>query len=340
VIERWRRWWFPRDSGFDLAVCRVLVSSVQLFVFLPLFMATPAEHVALIERGEGFRDPQWLIRLLSAVVPAAAWPALVQSAWALSVGAGIATLVGWRTRASALCFALSTWILVSHAGSYGQIQHAEVVLSMFLLFLALSPSGRHLALDARAGAQAATTDDAVWPLRLTQILLAWSYFSNAVAKLAHSGLDWLNGYTLQQHVLSMSLLWERPLGAWVARQHELCVALSVGTVAFELAFPLAVFVPRTRRFFLIGGIVFHLATYATMNVVFLQHIVLYAAFVDFERLAGRLRRRVAEDPAPGPVPRRLLRAVTHALAVAGPMLELLARVKPWTGGTLVRRATR
>jgi uncharacterized membrane protein YphA (DoxX/SURF4 family) len=328
VIERWRRWWFPEDSGFDLAVCRILVAGAQLFVFLPFFMATPSEHVALIERGTGFMEPQWLIGVLSAIVPRAAWPTLVQAAWALSVGAGIATVVGWKTRASALCFALSTWLLVSHAGSYGQIQHAEVVLSMFLLFLGLSPSGRHLSLDAKLrGPTTGTTDEAVWPLRLTQILLAWSYFSNAVAKLAHSGLEWLNGYTLQQHLLSMSMLWERPLGAWLARQHELCVALSLGTLAFELAFPLAVFVPRTRPFFLVGGVVFHLATYFTMNVVFIQHLVLYATFIDFEGLAARLRSR-------GPV----------ALAVAGPMLELLGHPrdpdKPGTREPLLPRPPR
>jgi hypothetical protein len=199
---------------------------------------------------------------------------------------------------------------------------------MFLLFLGLSPSGRHLSLDAKLrGPTTGTTDDAVWPLRLTQILLAWSYFSNAVAKLAHSGLEWLNGYTLQQHLLSMSMLWERPLGAWLARQHELCVALSLGTLAFELAFPLAVFVPRTRPFFLVGGVVFHLATYFTMNVVFIQHLVLYATFIDFEGLAARLRSR-------GPV----------ALAVAGPMLELLGHPrdpdKPGTREPLLPRPPR
>lgn len=315
MIERWQRWWFPEDSGFDLAVCRILVAGAQVFVFLPFFMATPSEHVALIERGSGFVDPQWLIRLLSAVVPRDAWPAVVHGAWALSVVAGIATLVGWKTRASALCFALSTWLLVSHAGSYGQIQHAEVVLSMFLLFLGLSPSGRRLSLDAKLGGPVTgTRDDAVWPLRLTQLLLAWSYFSNAVAKLAHSGLEWLNGYTLQQHLLSMSLLWERPLGTWLARQHELSALLSVGTLAFELAFPLAVFVPRSRSVFLVAGIVFHLATWVTMNVVFLQHVVLYATFVDFEDLAARLRERKS-----------------RALAARRPMLELLG------GKPLLRR---
>ena len=71
--------------------------------------------------------------------------------------------------------------------------------------------------------------------------------------------------------------------------------LSLGTLAFELAFPLAVFVPRSRPFFLVGGVVFPSGDLFMMNVVFIQHLVLYATFIDFEGLAARLRSR-------GPVP--------------------------------------
>jgi hypothetical protein len=161
---------------------------------------------------------------------------------------------------------------------------------MFLLFLALSPCGRRLSIDARRrGPPATETDAAVWPLRLTQLLLAWSYFSNAMAKLSYSGTQWMNGYTLQESLLYTSIQWNRPLGLWLAQQHELCVALSIATIALELAFPLAVFVPRTRPLILISGVAFHVVTFLTMNVGFFQHIVLYAVFVDFEGLAARVR---------------------------------------------------
>jgi hypothetical protein len=36
-------------------------------------------------------------------------------------------------------------------------------------------------------------------------------------------------------------------------------------------------------------VIFHLVIYFTMRVVFLQHIVLFAVFIDFEGLANRLR---------------------------------------------------
>lgn len=65
----------------------------------------------------------------------------------------------------------------------------------------------------------------------------------------------------------------------------------------ELAFPLAVFVRRVRPLLLLSGVVFHVATYWTMNVGFSQYIVLYAVFVDFEELVSRLRNARREPDA-------------------------------------------
>jgi hypothetical protein len=295
LVARWREWWFPPDSGLDLAVCRIVIVGTQLALFLPFFLASPSEQVALLELEGGFDHPQWLIRGLAAVLPPdrVSWPALVYGAYAVTIATGVTTLVGFRTRISAFAFAAGTWFLVSHAGSYGQIQHPEVVLCSFLLFLALSPSGRRLSLDARLeGRPAGDTREAVWPLRLTQLLLAWSYFSNGAAKLLHSGLEWMNGYTLQQTLLTMALNWERPLGLWLARHHALCTGLSVATIALELSFPLAVFSRRARPYYLVAGMLFHLFSWFAMGVVFLQHVVLYAVFVGFEaRTAGGGRPR-------------------------------------------------
>lgn len=292
-VGRWERWWFPPDTGLGLAACRILVVGAQLLVFLPFFSLSLAEHLALLEQGGGFDHPQWMVRGVAALLPpeTGRWPALLTGVYAVALVAGVTTLVGLRTRLSAAVFALSTWFLVSHEGSYGEVHHTEIVVAMFLLFLALSPSGRRLSLDAlrRGAAPAGRTDMAVWPLRLTQVLLAWGYVSNAVAKLAYGGLAWMNGYTLQRQLLETGLQWDRPLGVWLARHHDLCVALSIGTIAFELAFPLALFAPRARPWLLGAGVAFHLAIWWAMNVAFLQHIVLYAVFVDFERLAGRVR---------------------------------------------------
>jgi hypothetical protein len=102
-------------------------------------------------------------------------------------------------------------------------------------------------------------------------------------------MHWMNGYTLQQSMLSSAVQWERPLGLWLAQQHDLCVALSIATLVLELAFPLALFVPRSRPVLLMSTVVFHVGMYLTMNIGFFQHVVLLAVFVDFHGLAARLR---------------------------------------------------
>jgi hypothetical protein len=40
-----------------------------------------------------------------------------------------------------------------------------------------------------------------WPLLLVQWMFALIYLSAAAAKLAESGLDWMNGYTLGHYIL-------------------------------------------------------------------------------------------------------------------------------------------
>ena len=294
AIERWERWWFPPSTGLNLAVCRILVVGTQLFVFMPFFMASPSQHIALIERGAGFDHPQWLVGAVAAVLPpdVVPWTGVVRWTYAVTVASGLTTLLGLRTRLSAFVFAFGTWFLVSHETSYGETYHTEILISFFLLFLALSPSGRRLSFDAlrRKARIDPTTDRAVWPLRLIQVLFAWTFFSNAIAKLVYGGLAWMNGYTLQQYLLTRYLQWDRPLALWIAQRYWLSVGLSIATLVLELAFPLALFVRRTRPFLLAAAVIFFLFIYQAMNVVFLQHIVLFAVFIDFEAWANRLRR--------------------------------------------------
>lgn len=295
--EGWDDWWFPSDTGFRLAVCRILVVSAQLFFFMP----SVSRQVDLIENNAtGFIDPQWLVVAISAVGlrDVLLAPAFFEVLYVVTFVAGIACLVGLLTRPAAFVFALGNWIFVSHTYSYGEEHHGEAIICMFLMLLAFSPSGRRLSLDAvlhrwRGGevTAPATVETAVWPLRLTQLLLAWAYFSNGLSKLVYGGLEWMNGYTLQRHILGNAVSWDKPLGLELARHHELAVLLSIGTIVIELFFPLAVFVRRTTPFFLIGGALLHVGIDVTMGAAFYQHVVLYSVFIDFSKWETRLLSR-------------------------------------------------
>jgi uncharacterized membrane protein YphA (DoxX/SURF4 family) len=290
-LERWNAYWFPETTTLNLAVCRILVVAAQLCLFFP-----PLSHqLNLLAKSTGFAEPQLLMQLISALTPRGVFftPAAFTLLYGLTIVAGITCLVGLFTRTSAFVFALGNWVFVAHAYSYGEEHHSEAILCIFLMLLAFAPSGDRLSLDAlrrrREGRRhdtpaPATVDTAMWPLKLVQILLALAYFSTGLAKVVYGGLSWMNGYTLQQYILGNAVAFDSSLGIWVAQQYVICVLLSVATIVFELFFFIALLIPWTAPFFVIGGALFHSGIYLTMGAPFFQHIALYAVFINFERL--------------------------------------------------------
>jgi hypothetical protein len=136
----------------------------------------------------------------------------------------------------------------------------------------------------------------MWPLILIQVLLAYAYFSTGTAKLIYSGLEWMNGYTLQKYMLGNAINFDRPVGIWLSQQYALCYILSIITILFEVFFFAVLFLRKFTLLFLIGGILFHLGIYVTMSAPFFQHIVLYIVFIDFERYLPGSRRTQSGPP--------------------------------------------
>lgn len=285
AVSVWNWIWFPPSTGIRLAVARIVVVAFQLFIFFPSLR----EQLRFLGPGRGFIEPQALIAAMMAVLPEGSFPtaaSLTLLFW-ITAAAGVLALVGLATRAAALVFALGNWILVTHQYSYGEKHHPEALLCLFLLFLAFSPSGARLSLDAwlrkRFGKPGALTagpelTTALWPLKLMQVLLSLGYFSAGVCKLVFGGLAWMNGYTLQQHMFADAVRSDLALGMWMARQHTFCIFLSVGIIAVELFFFLTLFVPRLVPFLLLGGVLTHVGIYVTMGAPFFQFLVLYVAY--------------------------------------------------------------
>ena len=101
-----------------------------------------------------------------------------------------------------------------------------------------------------------TSDLALWPLRFGHVVLTMTYFSTGATKLLSGGFRWMNGYTLQNYVLSDAIDRHIPLGLWVAQHYWLCVALSVGTIVFELFYFVSLLLPRVAPLFFFGGVLF------------------------------------------------------------------------------------
>jgi hypothetical protein len=289
-IDRWNAYWFPTAPTLHLAICRIVAVAAQLFWFFP---DLAIQQNRLLKNPE-FIEPQLLIRVISAIVPREVFftpDAFAVLYWVTTV-AGAAALVGLFTRTSLFVFALGTWIFVAHLYSYGDRHHVEALFCIFLLLLALAPSGERLSVDAlirrrRRGSAGDTwvaselSDMALWPLKVAHVLLAMTYFSTGVSKLIHSGMQWMNGYTLRTHTFGDALERGHPLGVWLAQQQTLAVALSVFTILLEVFFFVSLFTPRLAPLFFAGALAFHVGLYAAGGYDFFQHMVLLTLLLFF-----------------------------------------------------------
>lgn len=294
AIDRWNDFWFPETTAVRLAVCRIVVVGSWL-----LFFGVPLEtHLHYIRVSDGFVLPQAMISAICALVPVEVFRTVevITVLYWVTMAAAIGTLVGLMTRPAAFVFALGNLVLTAHSYSYGSRHHPDAILSIFLMLLAFAPSGRCLSIDAvirrrRNGAQdkggwglRATMATAMWPLKVTQVLIALAYLNAGLCKFYRGGLEWLNGYTLQSYLLMDAVRWDRPLGLWLAQQHELAILLSIGTVCFETFFFLTLFWRRAVPVFLVGGVLVHVGIYLAMAAPFFQLLVLYSVFIEFDRM--------------------------------------------------------
>jgi uncharacterized membrane protein YphA (DoxX/SURF4 family) len=290
-VGRWNRYWFAASNGLRLAICRIVVVAAQLLLFTPSL----ENQLERVRANDGFTEPQAIITAVCAIVGEENFRTVgvITAVYWLTVAVGVTTLIGLFTRASAFLFAAGTFLIVTHAYSYGEEHHPEALYSIFLMLLAFSPSGARLSVDAWIRRR--RTDQpggdgrrlryptALWPIKLTQVMFALIYMNAGMCKLHDGGLAWMNGYTLGHHLFADAVLHDLPVGIWLARFHGLCVVMSVGTIVLEVFFFVGLLLPRMLPVILLGCAGMHIGIYLTQNAPFFQFLVLYVIFIDFER---------------------------------------------------------
>ena len=310
-MDRWNAYWFPVTPTLDLAVCRIVAVAAQLLWFFPNL----AEHTNLLVKNTDFIEPQLIVRIIAALVPREAFftPGVFTALYWVTMLAGVSALVGFFTRASLFAFALGTWIFVAHLFSYGDRHHTEALFCIFLMLLALAPSGERLSVDAvlrrrRGIAPQERSELALWPLKVVHVLVALTYFSAGMSKLLFSGFRWMNGYTLQSHAFGDALQRGHPLGVWLAQQHTLAVVLSYFTIMLEIFFWVSLFTPRLAPLFFLAALGFQVGLYVTAGYDFFQHMVLLGLLLVFlypDWWRARVRGALTTGPAARPALREM-----------------------------------
>lgn len=265
-------WWFPPVPRARVAWLRRLLYG---FVVVDVVVTTswvrdhahvPAElHQPLaLGRFLGLPAPDHLVvtLLLASLLVATgvAWAGRLPRL----AGAAVAVLYLW-------------WMLV--AFGYGKVDHDRFA---FVVALAVLATVRTTGIGDRR-----TDEAAGWALRSIQLAVVATYFLSAVAKLRYVGPEWVTSTVLERAMARRATV----IGDVVMGAPDLLVVLQFLIMALELASPLLLVGGRPRRVGVVLAAGFHLATFATIGIIFLPHLVCLATFLPLERL-DRLRRRL------------------------------------------------
>lgn len=279
------------------------------FFFAPQTTAA----MTLVRVGWGALAALWALTLLPDVdpfltegalryersLPAGSWNPLGAIGWdgaalatcfALLVG-GLATMVGWRTRASA-AVAVLAMICLQRANTT-IFNSGDLLLRQIGLAVALSPCGLLWSLDARRArrqGRAVVLRRAPWAMRLLQLELAIGYLLSAWSKAR--GTTWHDG-TAVALSLRIEDLQRYVAPEWLFDQGILLNLFTWGALAFEATFIFLVWPRRTRLWVLAAGVGFHFGIDVFLDIGFFS-LAIYLAYVAFlpEDLATRILHRV------------------------------------------------
>jgi hypothetical protein len=197
----------------------------------------------------------------------------------------------WTTKASAALVLFYEGLL----RSFGHFNHDEMVAVYALVVLAFAPCGDRVTAGRARGEAGRAGWVYGYPVLLIRLLVAWTYFSSALIKLRVAGLGYFNADNLPAlavfHSLDNLHDTQYRLAFELTRYRDYTTPLVAVVLLWELLFPLAVFLPRTRPWLLGFGVLFHVSAVFTMNVFFPYHLAMYLAFVDWQAVAERIKRR-------------------------------------------------
>jgi uncharacterized membrane protein YphA (DoxX/SURF4 family) len=220
--------------------------------------------------------------------------ALVAAVTVVGLVAGLASVVGVRTRVSTVVLAACFLWLATLEQSWGRLQENLNLPSLVLALLAVSPCGDAWSVDARGG-PALPHARYRWSTDAIAMAVGAMLFVAGVSKLRTSGWAWVASDNLRNILLGTNLgVATREPGAialWLAARPELCQVAAGFAVVAELAVLPLLFVRRlwargvaaAAALALFGGFA------VLLHVPQLQHVLPMLAFFDWVALGRRFR---------------------------------------------------
>ena len=289
IKRHWGSTWFSGQSAFDLGVARAVgCLLILLFALPPWDLTISLDEVNGSPSTE--RPALFILRML--VGDFSSSSQLWASVHWICIISGIVAMLGYRTMTSLRIFAITYLLLVSHMWSFGELHHPRIAPVWFLLVLFFTPCGHRFSIDAiirknkvhRSSEQLLSPKEYAWPGNLFLALIAYSYSYSAIWKLGYQGgIEWMNGLTTRFYLFIgdvefMTSTERNSLYYWIYDSLPALRFAGIMTIAFELFFPLSLFVRSLRLPFLFIAFAFHLGNYALRgeNGIFLLYPALTA----------------------------------------------------------------
>jgi vitamin K-dependent gamma-carboxylase len=250
--------------------------------------------------------------------PGLGWvrPLPAPAMYALFALMGVAALglcVGWRTRASALVFALAfTYVELIDKTLY--LNHYYLVSLLSFLLVAL-PAGAAFSLDARRDPSPARATMPAWMLWLLRAQLGMVYFFAGVAKL---NPDWLlRAEPLHTWLLART---DMPVLGPLFRYRATAFGFSYAGLLFDLFVAFALCHRRARPYAYAAVVLFHGLTAWLFRIGIFPWVMMVCTTVFFDpswprRWVNAPRRPPRDDP-PATASRGLLLATVYLAAQA------------------------
>jgi hypothetical protein len=274
----WDRFWYQPASPLGLIAARAVVSLQALWLLgsrpdLPDVLAWPSGFWAAVH-------PLLRARFGIGALPLEAEKLL----YGVAAAALVLTCLGLVPRIAALTAGLLLYhfapfedVFASQGGPFFR-GFSVSVAALLLLSFARVPRWR----DVPSG-------EYRWPLALIRLLFSFTYLFSGLSKLRAVGLGWASAQNFEGLVLGLMFPEVQAPWAHLFIGHPLLCALGGAAGLFmDFAFVAAVFSRPAARVIVPVVFVLHLLIFQVMGVFF-PATPLLLLFLDFEKLASRLR---------------------------------------------------
>jgi hypothetical protein len=288
---------------------RLAAVRIGLFSLLALRL-TINDYGAVAGQPKALFDPVSLFELLPSM-PSSSLASVVQ---VIGVAAALTAALGLVPRASfPVAFAAALFLNLM-MNATGKIIHNDVVLTLALVPIVLSPAAatRRWALRiGRSGREDGPKRTLLspaygWPIRTAMIVIGLAYLLVGLQKLRYSGLDWVTGDNLRFVLYASSDSQAGNQLALFVADHAWLAHLFAGvTILTEVGFILCLPFAKLRWLFVPAVVGMHIGIRLTMGLDYsAQWLTVLIVFVNWAVAWEWVRQRQATLRAP----RRLSRA--------------------------------